>query len=561
MLLNVHIKNLALIDDIHIDFTDQLNILTGETGAGKSILIGALKIGMGEKLPKDLLRDPDKEGLCQLLFLVEDAQVLDELAAIGVYPSEDGELIITRRMLHGRTVNTINGETVTAAKLKETSAFLVDLHAQHEQQTLLKRAEHLKILDQYGKKNLAGCKAETERLYKAFTALKRELESLQMDEGEKNRKIEYLKYELSEIEAAGLRPGEDEALEKKYHKMVHAREIIKAASDVYRTTGYTDSASSGNEISRALTTIRNVKDLDPDLKDIYDQLSNVDALLNDFNVSLNHYMLSMEFDDAEFEEICQRLDLINHLKGKYGNTLAEITGYQKHLETELARLEEYDSYVTRLSEECSIAGRQLEEAADRLTAARKKAAEDLCGKIKTALLDLNFPEVRFDMVFDRLPECGAAGRDDCYFIISTNIGEKEKPLYEIASGGELSRIMLAVKSCMAAEDKIDTLIFDEIDVGISGRTAQKVSEKLAVIAKNHQVISITHLPQIAAMADSHYLIEKTVEQNKTVTNIRRLDEDGSIAEIARLLGGNEITETAMLNAKEMKDMAAQTKTH
>lgn len=561
MLLNVHIKNLALIDDVNVSFTDKLNILTGETGAGKSILIGALKIGMGEKLPKDLLRDPEKEGLCQLLFLIEDEKTIEELEALSVHPSEDGEVIITRRMIHGRTMNTINEEVVTASKLKEISSLLVDLHAQHEQQTLLKKAEHLNILDKFGKKSLAPLKEKVAEYYKAYIALKKELSSMQMDESEKNRRIEYIRYEIQEIEATALKQGEDEEIEKKYNKMLHARDIVKVASDVYQTTGYAENTSSGNEIGRALSSLKNVRALDPDLEGIYDQLENIDALMSDFNVSLSNYMMSMEFDDAEFSEVEQRLDAINNLKGKYGNSYQEINQYRSNLETELERLQDYEDYKIKLTDDLNIIESQMNQEADRLTEARKKEADVLCKKIKDALLDLNFLDVRFSMVFEKLPDCTANGRDDCYFIISTNVGEKERPLYEVASGGELSRIMLAVKSCMAAEDHIDTLIFDEIDVGISGRTAQKVSEKLAMIAKNHQVISITHLPQIAAMADSHYQIEKTVEQNKTITNIKRLDYDNSVTEIARLLGGSEVTETALLNAKEMKEMADKTKTH
>lgn len=561
MLLNVHIKNMALIDDANINFTDQLNILTGETGAGKSILMGALKIGMGGKLPKDLLRDPDKEGFCQLLFLIEDAQVLADLHTLGICPSEDGELIITRRIVNGRTINTINDEAVTAAKLKEVSALLIDMHAQHEQQTLLKKAEHLNILDKFGKKTLAPYKAVVADCYQSYMKIKRELASMQMDEAEKNRRMEYIQYEMHEIADARLQSGEDEAVEKRYHKMVHARDIIEAASEVYQITGYGADTSAGNALGRALLTLKGIKDLDQDLLDIYSQLENIDAFVNDFNVSLSNYMQSMEFDDSEFQEIENRLNTINNIKGKYGKTIEEVGQYLQEITEEYEKLLEYDSHKLQLEKCLKEADAALSEAAEQLSKVRKQEANELCKQIREALMDLNFMEVRFDMVFEQLPQCGANGRDDCYFVISTNVGEKERPLYEVASGGELSRIMLAVKSCMANEDNIDTLIFDEIDVGISGRTAQKVSEKLAVIAKSHQVISITHLPQIAAMADSHYLIEKTVEQNKTVTKISKLNENESVVEIARLLGGAEITETAIQNAKEMKDMADEAKTH
>jgi DNA repair protein RecN (Recombination protein N) len=559
MLLNVHIKNLALIEDANINFTDKLNILTGETGAGKSIIMGALKLGMGGKLPKDMLRDPDKEGFCQLLFLVEDAQIIDELRSREVNPSEDGEVIITRRIVNGRTINTINDVAVTASKLKEVSAFLVDMHAQHEQQILLKKAEHLNILDKYGKKKIAPLKEQVADYYKTYEGIKKELDNSLVDENERNRKAEFIRYEIGEIEAANLKPGEDEELENQYKKMVHAKDIVQVASEVHETTGYNGITSAGNEIGRAIVSLKAVKDLDSGMDTIYSQLENIDALLNDFNVDLSDYMQSMEFDEDAYKEVEDRLNVINSLKGKYGRTLEDVLAYLDELRAEYNKLSEYDEYIAGLNSELKAAEQNMIKAAEALSSARRTEAGILCKKITEALIDLSFMEVNFDMVCDTLDKCGPNGIDDCYFIISTNVGEKPRPLYEVASGGELSRIMLAIKSCMASEDNIDTLIFDEIDVGISGRAAQKVAEKLAVISKSHQVISITHLPQIAAMADSHYLIEKNVENQKTVTHIKKLSEEASISEIARLLGGAAITETAIKNAREMKYMAKETK--
>jgi DNA repair protein RecN (Recombination protein N) len=559
MLLNVHIKNLALIEDANINFTDKLNILTGETGAGKSIIIGALKIGMGGKLPKDMLRDPDKEGFCQLMFLVDDKQVIDELISMDITPSEDGEIIITRRIVNGRTLNTINDVAVTAAKLKAAASLLIDMHAQHEQQTLLKKAEHLNILDKYGRKNISPLKEKVYELYRKYENLKKELDNSFVDESEKARRTEFIKFEIKEIEEAHLKTGEDEELEKQYRKMIHAKDIVEVASEVHETTGYNDAASAGNQIGRALISMKSVKELDSAMDSIYSQLENIDALLNDFNVELSDYMQSMEFDEASFKEVEDRLNVINNLKGKYGRTIEDVLEYLENLKQEYNKLTEYDEYIEELKKQVESAEKDMLKAAEELSSMRKKEAAVLCKKITEALIDLSFMEVTFDMVCDTLDKCGPNGMDDCYFIISTNVGEKARPLYEVASGGELSRIMLAIKSCMASEDNIDTLVFDEIDVGISGRAAQKVAEKLAVISKSHQVISITHLPQIAAMADSHYLIEKNVENQKTVTHIKKLSEEASISEIARLLGGAAITETAINNAREMKYMAKETK--
>lgn len=559
MLLNVHIKNIALIDDANVNFTDNLNILTGETGAGKSIIMGALKIGMGDKLPKDIVREPDKEGFCQLLFLVDDPQVIEQIRDLGVEPSEDGEILITRRINNSRTINTINDMAVTAAKLREVSALLIDMHTQHQQQTLLKKAEHMKLLDKYGRASIDPLKQKVAECHREYVTFRREMDELSMDEAERSRKVEFLKYQIAEIESANIKTGEDEDVEHQYNRMVNSRDIVAAASDVYSVTGYESSSSAGNEIGRALASMKGIKDLDGEIDGLYSQLENIDALLNDFNVELNDYMQSMDFDDSEFRSVESRLDVINDIKGKYGSTVEEVFKYLEDSRKEYERLSEYDEYISGLSDKIKKVEEAMLKAADALTAERQRQAENLCRDIRDALADLSFMEVRFDMVFDRLPECTANGIDDCYFVISTNVGEKMRPLYDVASGGELSRIMLAIKSCMASEDNIGTLVFDEIDVGISGRAAQKVAEKMAVISRSHQVISITHLPQIAAMADSHYLIEKSADEGKTVTRIVRLNDEESTEEIARLLGGVTITEAVMSNAREMKQMAEKTK--
>lgn len=559
MLLNVHIKNIALIDDANVNFTDNLNILTGETGAGKSIIMGALKIGMGDKLPKDIVREPDKEGFCQLLFLVDDPQVIEQIRDLGVEPSEDGEILITRRINNSRTINTINDMAVTAAKLREVSALLIDMHTQHQQQTLLKKAEHMKLLDKYGRASIDPLKQKVAECHREYVTFRREMDELSMDEAERSRKVEFLKYQIAEIESANIKTGEDEDVEHQYNRMVNSRDIVAAASDVYSVTGYESSSSAGNEIGRALASMKGIKDLDGEIDGLYSQLENIDALLNDFNVELNDYMQRMDFDDSEFRSVESRLDVINDIKGKYGSTVEEVFKYLEDSRKEYERLSEYDEYIAGLSDKIKKVEKAMLKAADALTAERQRQAENLCRDIRDALADLSFMEVRFDMVFDRLPECTANGIDDCYFVISTNVGEKMRPLYDVASGGELSRIMLAIKSCMASEDNIGTLVFDEIDVGISGRAAQKVAEKMAVISRSHQVISITHLPQIAAMADSHYLIEKSADEGKTVTRIVRLNDEESTEEIARLLGGVTITEAVMSNAREMKQMAEKTK--
>lgn len=559
MLLNVHIKNIALIDDANISFTDRLNILTGETGAGKSIIMGALRIGMGEKLPKDIVRDPEKEGFCQLLFVVDDMQTLEQIRELGVLPTEDGEILITRRIVNGRAAAYINDVAVTAARLKEVCALLIDVHTQHQQQSLLKRAEHMKLLDRYGRETIAPLADRVSGLHADYVRLCSERDGLGMDDSERARRGEFLRYQISEIESANIKPGEDVEVEKQYRRMVNSRDIVSAASGVYGVTGYEAPSSAGNEIGRALNALKGVKELDDGLGGLYAQLENIDALLNDFNVELCEYMQEMEFDDDEFAEVEQRLNVINDIKGKYGKTMEDVGRYLDASKSEYDRLLGYDKYMEQLSGKIADVKDAMDKAAADLTRERKKQAELMCGDIRLALSDLSFMEVTFDMKFETLAECTAGGADDCYFVISTNVGEKPRPLYEVASGGELSRIMLAVKSALASEDHIETLVFDEIDVGISGIAAQKVAEKMALLSESHQVISITHLPQIAAMADSHYLIEKSAQQGKTVTSISRLNQSQSIAEIARLLGGASITEAVMENAREMKQLASKIK--
>lgn len=474
-------------------------------------------------------------------------------------PTEDGEILITRRIVNSRTINTINDMAVTAARLREVSALLIDMHTQHQQQTLLKKNEHMKLLDKFGRAAIEPLKREVAQRHADYTELVDQMDKLSMDEAERSRRAEFLKYQIAEIESANVKAGEDEDIEHQYNKMVNSRDIVAAASEVYSVTGYENQSSAGNEIGRVLVNLKGIKELDDEIDGLYSQLENIDALLNDFNVELSNYMQSMNFDDSEFREVESRLDVINDIKGKYGSTVDEVNRYLEESKAEYEKLSEYDEYIAELSGKINKAKKLMIDAADKLSAERKKQAKLMCKEIKTALSDLSFMQVDFDMVFDRLSECTANGIDDCYFVISTNVGEKLRPLYDVASGGELSRIMLAVKSCMAAEDNIGTLVFDEIDVGISGRAAQAVAEKMALISRKHQVISITHLPQIAAMADSHYLIEKSADEGKTVTKIVRLSEAESITEIARLLGGASITDAVMSNALEMKQMAEKTK--
>lgn len=560
MLLNLHIKNLALIDEIDIGFEDKLNILTGETGAGKSIIIGSLGICLGGKFHKDLLRDETKDGICELLFSVDNDNIRKQLISMDVDPGEDNEILISRRLNPaGRTINRINDGTVTTAKLKEVSSILINLHAQHEQQTLLKADKHMEILDKFGGEEIEKRKHTVSQLYKEYVEVKSEISRNSMDEHEKNKQMDFLKYQINEIKSASLKSGEDEELEQLYKKAVNSKEILATADEIYNLTGYNNVNSASDAIGHALQKMGKLVELSEDLSDTYNILQDIDAMLNDFNRELSQYMKGMEFDDKAFFDIESRLDLINTLKSKYGRSITDILDNLEKYQQEYDKLTEYEEYMQQLNIRLADITGKLGEASDELSHIRKKEAFRLCSLIKESLEDLNFMSVEFDMSFSKLDKFTAEGNDEAVFMISTNIGEPVRPLYEVASGGELSRVMLAIKSCLADEDDTPTLVFDEIDVGISGRTAQKVAEKMSILGKNHQLICITHLPQIAAMADSHYSIEKNVVNNKTLTNIRKLSKKDEINEIARLLGGATITEATIFAAEEMKGLADRTK--
>ena len=559
MLTHLHVKNLALIREAEIDFTEGLNILTGETGAGKSIVIGSVSLALGGRVAKDMVRPGADYGLAELVFLVNRKKQREKLLELGITP-EDDTVIISRKILEGRSINKINGETVTLSQLKEAAALLIDIHGQHEHQSLLQKKKHLEILDEFAKEELEPVKEKLAAAYREWKDLKKTLSEAQMDEESRLREISLLEFETDEIEKAELTEGEDEELERRYRRMTNGRRLLEAAGNAYALTGYEEETGAGTAVGRAVRELQSVLSLeDEELSALASQLSDVDGLLNDFNRELSDYLTSLEFDEREFMETEERLNQLNYLKSRYGHTIGEILAYQQKQQERLAALQDYDRYLQELEERLGQAERELGELCERASEIRKRFAEVLCGKIREHLQDLNFLNVEFEMSFEELPEYTAQGRDSAEFLISTNPGEPLRPLMKIASGGELSRIMLAIKTVLADRDEIDAVIFDEIDVGISGRTAQKVSEKMMLIGRTRQVICITHLAQIAAMADSHYRIEKTVEDGGTRTQIRRLDERESVEELARILGGAEITDAVLQNAGEMRTLAQEKK--
>lgn len=558
MLTHLHVKNLALIQEIEIDFIKGLNILTGETGAGKSIIIGSVSLALGSKISKEMLREGSDYGLVELVFEIGRDRQRKRLAELDIGLEED-QVIISRKILDGKSINKINGETVTLSQLKEVASVLIDVHGQHEHQSLLQKKKHLEILDEFAKEELGPVKEELSAAYGQWRTLKKKLNEAQLDEESRLREIALLEFELDEIEKAQLQPGEDEYLEQQYRKMTNSKQILESVGTAYSQTGYEEPQSAGSAIGRALRDIQGVLGFDEDLNPLAEQLSEVDSLLNDFNRDISEYLSSLEFAEEEFYETEERLNLLNHLKAKYGKTLELVLEYEEKQQERLTVLKEYDTYLAGLQSQLQSLENTLQDLCTRVSKIRQNYAKNLCQKIKEHLIDLNFLDVEFEMHFETLPEFTAIGTDEAEFLISTNPGEPLRPLMKVASGGELSRIMLAIKTVLADKDDIDTVIFDEIDVGISGRTAQKVSEKMMLIGKTRQVICITHLAQIAAMADSHYRIEKYVEKKETHTGIRKLNKEESIEELARILGGAKITDVVRKNAEEMKQLAGAKK--
>lgn len=559
MLLNLHVKNLALIDECEVDFTEGLNILSGETGAGKSIIIGSINLALGAKASKDIIREDAQFALVELVFTLDTKKQADKIKELGIDLQEEGQVIITRKLMNGKSISKINGETVPNNLVKAVAEILIDIHGQHEHQSLLYNKNHLVILDEYAKSEISEVKQKVYDAYQEFDQIKKQLKESEIDEEQRKREIAFIEFEQNEIEEASLKLGEDEELEELHKKMSNAKKIVENLAGVYSKTGYEEASSAGESIGRALRELTAIVDYDKKLDDLCVQLRDIDSLLNDFNREVSDYLLEMEFSDEEFMEADNRLNLINHLKSKYGKTLKEIFDYKEKQQLRLNQLNEYEDYIIKLKNQLKNAEEKLQTQSHALSQIRQKFAKELSDKIKSNLVDLNFLNVDFEIKFHKLNHFSQNGYDEIEFMISTNPGEAIKPLGKVASGGELSRIMLAIKTVLSNKEETGSLIFDEIDVGISGRTAQMVSEKMTAIAKTQQVLCITHLPQIAAMADSHFVIEKNVVENKTITSIRKLNENEIVLELARILGGAKITDTVIQSAKEMKELATRTK--
>ncbi len=582
MLQNVHLKNLALIKEADINLGRGLNIMTGETGAGKSIIIGSINMALGDKASHSFIRNGAEYGLVELIFDTNDERVSQILASYDI-PFEDNQVIITRKITPESSTAKINGEAVTLSRLREVTSLLVDIHGQHEHQTLLNPANHLTIIDEFAGSSIEAIKQELKKNYSEYKQLRNEYRQFAQNPEELAKEISFLEFEIKEIEDAQLKANEDTLLEAEYKKLSAAQQINEGLMKL-RNNFIDETGSIINRLSDGLRELNYLITIEPELKNFQTPMMDLDSIARDLGHDLSRFIDTHTFDAARYNEIHERLNDINRLKSKYGNSVEEILDYKEELANKLSSIKNYARNKASIAAKMEKIRSEVNILAQNLSDLRKSSALILEKRISDNLKDLNFLNIDFKINFSKTDKIYENGFDKVEFMISTNVGEPVKPLVKVASGGELSRVMLAIKASIADADHTETLIFDEIDTGISGITAQKVAEKMASLchAENagnggtyqteqdaagnnpqhlngHQLICITHLPQIAAMADTHFVIEKSISDGSTISGIRKLSENDSVLELARLISGNIITQTTLKSAEEMKSAAASRK--
>lgn len=552
MLDRLMVKDLALIEKSVVEFGPGLNILTGETGAGKSILLGSIQLALGQKANKDMIRHGSEQALIELSFSLEEEKeaALKELEED--LEIEEGSLIIRRKISEKKSENRVNDLSVTLAKLREISGELLDLHGQHEHHSLLKEGAHLAILDSFMARRGGRILSEVKEAYENYREKKKKLEAYSLPEEERKRELDFLQFELEELSSANLKPGEEEQLSKDYAVYENRDRLKSLLLRVQEELADRDFHGPVKNLEEAVT-------FDESLKNVLDTAYELEAVGEDCLRAVEHYLDHSEMDEEKFFLLGERLDTIRNLMMKYGGTEEKALEALSKKEERLRFLTDYEKEKALMEEALARSEEELREKAEKLSLERQKTAKELEERIQQEMQELGFLDTRFTFRFEKKREILEKGLDEVESYVSLNPGEPLRPLREVGSGGELSRIMLSIKTVLADTDAVPTLIFDEIDTGISGRTAEKVGEKLEKIAKNHQVILITHLPQIAAKADRHFLIEKNVQEGKTKTEIHALNEEASVKELARLLGGEELTEAALQNARSLKAKAKEKK--
>ncbi|SES70646.1 DNA replication and repair protein RecN [Natronincola peptidivorans] len=563
MLLELEVRDFALIDRLNVNFDKGLNILTGETGAGKSIILDAINMAIGERADREFVRTGAKKSVIQAVFSMED--VIDfhqTLEKYGVNSEEEDVLIVTREIYaNGRSISRVNGIIVNQSILKHITEKLIDIHGQHQHQSLLNTEFHIDALDAYGGNELIGLLNTLSKKYKNFLLLQNELQSFCYDEVERERKIDLLKFQMQEIDAAKLQIGEEEELNQQRNIIGNSEKIYATLGNIYETF-YNSSFQPSvlDHIASSVKSLQSISNFDNDLGYFYATLEDIEYKIQDIVREINNYQEQVNFNPEVLEEIEKRLDTINNLKRKYGKTIEIILAYRDSVEEELNNYINSEEKISKLISTIEKTKEELLDLAIRISKLRCQAAKSFQNQVISILQSLNMKNVSFTVSITKQKDSNdeiklsKKGIDKVEFMLSSNIGEPLKPLSKIASGGEMSRIMLALKTILAHVDNIPTLIFDEIDTGISGITAQTVAEKLYDISSNRQVICITHLPQIAAKADEHFLIEKHSTEKNTKTLIRKMDRKSRIYELGRLLGG-EITDITLKHAEELINKA------
>ena len=557
MLISLNIKNLALIDGMEVNFHEGLNIISGETGAGKSIIINSINLALGERVDKDIIRNGAEYALIELVFQIKSPETIECIKKMDFVIDEDGILIIQRKIMTNRSLFKVGGENVSLKQCKELASLLIQIYGQHEHQTLLVKKNYLSILDEYAGEEIVDVLNDIKREYTKLNEYISKLNEIEIDEQSKNREVEFLEFEIKEIEDAALKLGEDDLIEKDYSKMLNSSKIRDSINLAYEylsdNSGITDS------LSKVIKELNYANRFDEVIDSFLSQAMELESLVNDLNHDISSYINDLEFDEEEFAQCEMRLNLINRLKSKYGKTIQEIIDYQVKQNERLKVLSDLDEYREELNNKIELTKKKLYKHCEDANEIRTRAKELLQTDLTNALLELNFRQIDFQIDIVRKLDIGINGFDEVDFLISTNIGEKARPISQIASGGELSRIMLGLKTIMANKGQINTFVFDEIDAGISGKTAWQVGKKLALLAKENQIICITHLPQIAAMSDYHMRIEKVSKDDITKVNIVQLDEEATINEIARLVGGDVINDAILTNARELRRQAKKLK--
>ncbi|TFZ39760.1 DNA repair protein RecN [Soehngenia longivitae] len=552
MLRKLHIKNFAIIDNLTIDFDNGFNVLTGETGSGKSIIIEALGVVLGGRSNKEMIKTGSDSAYVEALFYV-DSYIKNKLDEFGI--EYDELLVISREIYAGQpSIARVNNKTVTNNVLNAITSNLIDIFGQHEHQSLLDEKNHIQILDSFLFDESKSLLLEINQLYDEYLAIREKKKDMEIDSIQRERELDLIKYQIDEINSASL-TSDDENIEYEYKKINNLEEIFKYGNKAldYIKGDYLEQ-NALDMIDKSLSQLKDLLKLDDVFQIYYDELQNYRFEISELSLKINNYLSSLYYDEERLLFLRERLDTINSLKKKYGNSINEILSYKNNLEEKYELLTNLENELKILDEKLNILEKNIINKSNKLTKYRQNVAKELEENIKKQLLFLNMENVNFVVNFNKRQTISRNGIDEIEFLISTNLGEKLKPLSKIISGGEMSRIMLALKAIFADRDNIPSLVFDEIDTGISGRTAQLVGEKIKEISKTHQVIAISHLPQIVALADSHFSIYKSSEDNITITRVSKLSFEERIRELARMLGGVSITDTTLRHAKEMLEM-------